>query len=213
LINADHRDRFGSTEDVDVWKYFVNPLPESNPRIQYQQKYIAWGYHEIKLPAGNWDIGGHLQSPKYFAHCMDTVRYYMRMKDEDPQDFVAIHWRAGDYTAGADSYHPRMEMDYYIQAMQQFNLGTKFMLFSDDIPAAKLMFGDRVKYSESQNYIEDFRLMKGAKGYICANSSFSALAAVLSEAPNKIMVFPKLWFGRVAGITGKDIYPPGAIVL
>lgn len=214
MINHDHKERFNSDEDIDLYKHFTHQLPLLNLRIKYQQYNVPWGYHDVRVPLGNWNIMGHLQSPKYFEHCMNTVRHYMHMVGEEPNDFIAIHWRAGDYTPGADSYHPRLEAPYYKEAMKHFP-GEKFMVFSDDIPGAKELLGsaDNLYFAENQNYIEDFRIMKGCKGYICANSSYSALAAVLSDRPEKKMVFPRLWFGRAAAISARDIYPHGAIIL
>lgn len=212
--NWDHLERFGSAEDIDCYKHFENELPRT-PNIGFEHRYVHWGYHDVYLPVGNWDIGGHLQSPAYFLHCMDEVRHYMRMKGEVENDFVAVHWRAGDYQQGKNSYHPRLEMDYYSKAFEQFPKNTDFLIFSDDIEGAKKMFGqkDNIFYSEGTDYIQDFRLMKRCKGFICANSSYSVMAAVLSEAKDKTIVCPSLWFGPVAGINGSDIYPKGAIII
>jgi hypothetical protein len=43
--------------------------------------------------------------------------------------------------------------------------------------------------------MEDFALMKKCKHFIIANSSFSAMAALLADQPGKIVVSPKKWFG------------------
>jgi hypothetical protein len=182
--NKDHRDRFGSSEDVEIYRHLVNPLPPLPGGIAFTHRAVDWGYHETVLSAGNWNISGHFQSERYFEHCIDECRWYLRMKDEPPQnDYVAIHWRAGDYSSG-DGYHPRMTMDYYRPAMAKFH-GARFLVFSDDIPAAKEMFGLSVEYSEGRDYLEDFKLLKKCRHYIIANSSYSAIAAVLSDAPDK----------------------------
>lgn len=204
-INHDHRDRFGSQEDVDLYKHFVHQLPPIPEGIQWQpERQIEWGYHDVKLPPGNWNITGHFQSPKYVEDCMDQVRHYFRMKDEPPQnDYVAIHVRLQDYD---DQYHPRLDMRYYGPAMAQFP-GAKFLVFSDDIPEAKRMFGDKVEYSEGRDYISDFRLLKTCRSFIIGNSSYSAMAAILGEHPEKRVVAPRPWFGpSYASITGEDIY-------
>lgn len=212
--NYDHAERFGSTEDIDCFKHFENELPRV-PNIAFEQRHVPWGYHDVYLPVGNWDLVGHMQSPAYFLHCMDEVRHYMRMKGEEDNDFVAVHWRAGDYQEGDNAYHPRMKKAYYEQAMSHFPPNTDYLIFSDDIEGAKKMLGlgDNLYYSEGTNYIEDFRIMKRCKGFICANSSYSVMAAVLSEAENKKIVCPSLWFGAVAGISGNDIYPRGSIII
>jgi len=206
--NHDHLVRFASAEDIDVQKYFVNPLPWFDGSILNVQG-VPWGYHDVDLNR-NTDIHGHLQSEKYFAHCIDEVRHYLRMKDEpEANDYVAVHYRAGDY--GGD-YHPRMTMDYYARAMAHFPDG-RFLVFSDDLTEARKMFGSGVEYSEGQDYLGDFRLMKTCQSFIIANSSYSAMAAVLGESPDKKVVAPRPWFGPAAGINGEDIYSDGWIVI
>lgn len=163
---------FESEIDIDVYKRFVNPLPlYEGPELP--ECWVDWGYRDIALTE-SVSLCGHMQSEKYFAHAISEVRWYMRMKDEPLQnDYVAIHWRAKDYNTEI-GYHPRMGMDYYGQAMHRMR-GEKFLVFSDDIPAAKQMFGNGVEYSEGRDYIDDFRLLKTCKSFIIANSSFSAM--------------------------------------
>lgn len=203
--NYDHRDRFGFTEDIDVQKYFENPLPRyDGPSLP--DRFIDWGYHDIRLTEST-SLSGHMQSERYFEHCVDEVRWQLRMKDELPQnDYVAVHWRAGDYD---NTYHPRLTMDYYRPAMAEFP-GARFLVFSDDIEGAKQMLGPSVEYSEGHDYLADFKLLKRCKHYIIANSSFSAMAAVLSDAPDKRVIAPRPWFGAAyTGITADDIYGEG----
>lgn len=209
LINHDHRDRFGSEEDVDLYKYFVNGLPPIPEGIQWQpERPQAWGYHDIRLGSGNWNLSGHFQSSRYFENCMDQVRHYFRMKDEPPQnDYVAIHIRLGDYD---NLYHPRLDMDYYGPAMALFP-GAKFLVFSDEMEAAKRMFGDRAEYSEGKDYLGDFKQMKQCQHFIIGNSSYSAMAAILGEANDKRVVAPYPWFGPAwhpGMVTNRDVYSP-----
>jgi len=203
-MNHDHKDRFGSSEDIDLQKHFVNPLPlYDGPQLP--ERFIDWGYHEVNLTE-SVSLSGHMQSPKYFSHCLDEVRWYLRMADEPPQnDYVAIHWRAGDYSDG-EGYHPRMTMAYYGPAMALFP-GASFLVFSDDISAAKQMFGSSVEYSEGRDYIQDFKLLKRCRSFIIGNSSYSAMAAILGEHPEKRVVAPRPWFGpKYTSINGEDIY-------
>lgn len=218
FVNHDHKERFGSTEDVDLQKYFENPLPNVLPPYP-EQKVYSWGYHDIALPPGNYDISGHFQSERYFKHCIDEVRHYMLMKEErtlaNHYDKVVIHVRRGDYD---DHYHPRVGQDYYNRAISMFPEGTEFIVFSDDIESAFEMLGidDSVSYREDTDYIQDFALMKQCGHFICANSSYSLMAAILSENPYKKIICPGNWFGPAWGSPGpetKDLYPEGAIVL
>lgn len=207
---------FGQTEDIHAGAYFVNPLPLYNgPPLP--ELGIPWGYQDVKL-SRSVDLLGHFQSVKYFEHCLDEVKWFMRMKDEPPlQDVCAIHWRAGDYGEqpspqhpDGNPYHPRMKMSYYHPAMKYFPHDQKFLVFSDDIEGARAMFGTGVEYSEGRTYLEDFALMKRCRHFIIANSSFSAFAAILGDAPDKIVVAPAPWFGGpyLKTLDPKDIYSP-----
>lgn len=207
LQNKDHKERFGSTEDIDVYKYFVNQLPGIPPGVRWIDKPIQWGYIDVVLPSGNWNLSGHFQSLKYFEHCIDEVRWYMRMVDEPPMNnSIGLHVRLGDYDGG---YHPRLDERYYKKALEYFPATTPVLVFSDDIEQARKMFkGSRFTFMNG-NYLEDWRLLKTCRHFIIGNSTFSSLAATLGEAPDKQVVAPSPWFGpKYTQITGKDIYCP-----
>jgi hypothetical protein len=186
-------------EVTDFGEWFVNPLPEDRG-LQFQEYGYFWGYRDIILPHGNWSINAHLQSPKFFEHCIETVRHYFRMKDEPEQnDYCAIHYRAGDYIDNPDAYHPRCSKEYYEKAIAMMPEGTKYMVFSDDYEAVERVFGVGFIRDIKRTYLEDFRLMKKCKHFISSNSTFSAMAATLGEHPDKIVIAPKRWFGTQAG--------------
>jgi len=222
LINHDHKDRFGSSEDVELDKYFVNPLPQlAGDCPQLVKREYLWGYHDLYLPTGNWDLAGHFQSEKYFKHCIDEVRHYFRMADE-PTDtkVVAIHWRLGDYD---DSYHPRQPKEYYLHALTKIPDDIEgAIIFTDDKVRGMALAiylheitGIRIGLSVEQDYIMDFRLMKSCRHFITGNSSYSLMAAILGEYPNKKIVCPKNWFGPAwtVPMETKDLYPENAIVI
>lgn len=203
--NYDHAERFGSTEDIDVQKYFKHPLPVYNGPVLPDYG-IHWGYHDVILRQ-SVSLSGHMQSQRYFDHCLDEVKWYMQMKDEPKmQDYCAIHMRLGDYDGG---YHPRLDWSYYGAAIALMPKGTKFMLFSDDMKAAvKLLTSHHVTVLPYEaDYLHSFGAMKSCRHFIIGNSSYSAMAAILGDAPDKIVVAPDPWFGpKYTNITGKDIY-------
>lgn len=211
--NYDHKERFKSDEDIDVQKYFRNPLPEVAPG-EYPEHNIPWGYHNVVCPDGV-SLHGHMQSEKYFDHCADEVYHYFKMKEPEGLDIeimpgvVAIHLRAGDY--GGD-YHPVMDMDYYNSAMAVFP-DHPFLVFSDEIQTCREMFGDRVDYMEANDYMTDFYLMTQCDHFIISNSTYSWWAAWLGRCPGKRVVAPRKWFGPAAKLETKDIYPDNWIVI
>lgn len=200
---------FGAEVD-DLTKYFVNPLPEL-PEGQFFKDYpYHWEYKDIRVPHGNWNMFNHFQSFKYFEHCRETILHYFTMKDEPEQnDFVAIHYRAGDYTNGKEGYHPRMTTEYYREAIKWMPANSTYIVFTDDINVAKETIGLNCEY-RSGLYLDDFRLMKRCRNFIIANSSFSAMAAWLGEHPEKKVISPSWdnWFGKASNINAKDLIHP-----
>jgi len=224
--NYDHAERFGSQEDIDLQKYFVNPLPVYNGPV-LPDRPVEWGYHDVRLTQ-SCSLSGHMQSTRYFEHCLDEVRFFFRMKDEYTlRDKVAVHVRLGDYD---NAYHPRLDMRYYAAAIEQFPKGTQFLVFSDDPDAASDMFvahfgsdpkGERFQYvkgdTPATEYIDCFKLMKACRHFIIGNSSYSAMAAILGEAPDKQIIAPSPWFGKAWGAHYRsmehDIYGTGWTVI
>jgi hypothetical protein len=208
--NHDHKERFAYDGDIALSRHFVNPLPTIPHGLNFMGRFVHWGYHDVYLPSGNWDIEGHLQSPQYFEHCMDTVRFYMKMKDEYRKiQAIAIHYRAGDYIADPNAYHPRMQREYYEAALKHMPADLPINIFTDDIADAKQLFEPIVQGREvfpwSGDYVHDFKLMKAHTHFIIANSSYSAFAATIADGVERV-VSPRRWFGPVAGITGDDIH-------
>jgi hypothetical protein len=213
MINHDHKDRFGSSEDIDLHKFFLNPLPEVPEGIEFQERFIHWGYWPVSIePDARVSLEGHMQSEKYFSHCEDLIKYYFRMTTPDSpmENTVGIHVRRGDYCG---NYHPRLEMDYYGKAMEQFPKGTKFLVFSDDLDEAQRMFGGAASYPDGNDYMVDFWLMRQCSDFIIGNSTYSWWAAWLSENRNKKVVAPAKWFGEVAGLSSQDLYCQNWIVI
>jgi hypothetical protein len=216
--NHDHKERFGSAEDIDLQKYFITNLPRTD--AQLPQFNIPWGFHPDifdHLP-DNVSLWGHMQSEKYFKHCLPLVRRVFRMHGEgDHWDAVAIHVRRGDYD---NAYHPRIGLEYYEPAIKQFPQGTKFIVFSDEQNKARELLkpmeghGEFI-YSPLTSYLEDFRWMKVCRHFIIANSSFSLMAAILGDSPDKKIVCPSNWFGQAWGQRPetKDLYPENSIII
>lgn len=210
-------------EVTDFEQFFENKLPEIPEGLTFNDYGYFWGYRDILLPTGSWSINAHLQSGKYFEHCIDKVRFYFRMKDEQEQnEYVAIHYRAGDYIDDEMAYHPRCGIDYYWQAIEKFDKGQKFYFFTDANTDEMAKDGNwydffnylNISMVHGNNYIEDFKLMKKCKSFIIANSSFSAMAAHLGEHPDKKVVAPKRWFGEQAnGLSSEDIYSKDWVVI
>lgn len=207
---------FGDPVD-DIEDYLVNPLPRVPEGLLFTDAGYHWEFRNYNVPTGNWNIQAHLQDPLYFIHCMDLIRETLRFKDEPEQnDYVAIHYRAGDYIDDPNAYHPRQSREYYEKAMALFPSKTKFILFSDNmdelIDRLPMRLDCQYIPAAHYHYLEDFKLMKRCHSFITSNSSFSLMAAILGEHPDKKMVCPRKWFGPTAGLKF-DGYPQGAVVI
>jgi hypothetical protein len=204
--NYDHRDRFGGNEDIDIQKWFKNPLPEMIPG-EYQTFHIKWGFHLVSPP--DWsDIHGHMQCEDYFKHCEDTVRHYFEFKNQSElrSNTVAVHFRGLDY--GGD-YHPRCSPEYYAEALKRFD-GLDVLIFSDEPETALKTIG-RGEVVTGNHSMVDLELISRCSHHIISNSTYSWWGAWLSGSKNVIV--PKRWFGKQAKILSDDIYCKGWIVI
>ena len=193
-INWDAFDRFNTKENINVFEYFENPLPECT--VTLPDHFVHWGFWGLKHP-DNRSYSGHFQSARYFDHIKDKIVEQFRMKDEYPKnDYTAIHIRMGDYDG---VYHPVCGWDYYKDAMAV--IPGPYLVFSDEIERAKKIF-TKCEFFDSDTF-DSFKMMKSCKNHIIANSSYSWWAAYLAGGE---VVAPKKWFGDVAGLETKDIY-------
>lgn len=215
--NNQHKNTFDSTEDIDLKKYFKNPLPLLDERLEFVTQEIPWGFFNMQLPEGNVDIVGYLQSEKYFKHAESIVRHFFELKLPSlyichkmiPDNAVCVHVRIGDY-AHLQDYHPLQTKDYYTRALAELPADHgEIFVFSDEPDKAELLFDVPITIVRGNHYMTDFYLMTQCTHFIIANSSFSWWGAWLSTMPGKTVVAPKNWFGPAAGISAEDIYCEG----
>jgi len=221
-------------------KYFKKELPQiSKEKLdkikgEFINREGPHHFEEVIIPDNNknWDLGGYLQSEKYWDHCIDLVLSHLELKDEYNElidnkygdllslNTCALHVRRGDYLMFPD-YHPVCRNDYYKDAISQFDNETIFIVFSDDIEFCKKNFiGDRFKFFDDGDktrggeIVIEHNVMARCKNIITANSSFSLWASILNKNTNKKIVCPKNWFGpALAGHQLQDMYPKNAIIL
>jgi len=211
-INHDHAGKFASPEDVDIYNYFENQLPEVEPG-EYPLYRIPWGYYNNLNIPDNVSLSGHMQCEKYFNGFHSIIRYYFKLKKlskiKIEPGSIAIHYRAADY---GDDYHPRMAAGYYLKALDLLPRG-KIYVFSDDPKEIKKILGNNHEYVEGNHYMTDLYLMTQCNYFIIANSTFSWWGAWLSILPGKKVAAPAKWFGPACKASPKDIYCDGWFVL
>jgi hypothetical protein len=187
-------------------RHFEFPIPQVRPIRHFQRRMPrTHAYEEIVIDRTT-ELRGYFQSERYFAHCADEVRHYFTphhalsyyleraFGDLLAAKTCSIHVRRTDYIGNPT--HPNLAAgDYYERAMSQFDPGTTFVIFSDDIEWCKDRFrGGSLVFVEALTEIEDLFLMARCKGHIIANSTFSWWGAWLDPNPNKKVIAPLQWF-------------------
>lgn len=134
----------------------------------------------------------YLQDPAYFDSYREEIRKLYGTPTE-MIDYVAIHVRRGDYVNNP-FYVDLTKTDYYKKAMAEFPEGSKFVVFSDDIPWCLNNFEGIYSFYSNGNEIEDMNAMSSCKGIIMANSSYSWWASYLSNAEKIIAPSVENWY-------------------
>ena len=111
---------------------------------------------------------------------------------------VLIHIRQDDYK----KINQDLTDSYYAKSIDEFlgiNKNYKFDIFTDDldfVPNIKIFKNiDQIYYPDANiKPLEVFRDMSRYQNFIVANSSFSALAAFLSNSKSEKVVYPHPWW-------------------
>ena len=165
-------------------------------------------FHRISAPA---KLHGYFQSVKYFEENLPEVtslinrrenltQEYLELEDDFPHDFVAIHFRRGDYLINQD-YHPLTTIEYYEEAIRYLDskgINQSKIIFTDDEKLAKEAFPNEIIFTNSdlKSPFDNLYLMGKARAIIGANSSFSLWAGLSVNSRGGICIFPQKWFGR-----------------
>jgi len=213
-----------------------------------QEKHFHYDEHLVKSCLDNVSLHGFFQSEKYFNNVEDIIRREYTFHDEHlmpckeimspyvDQEPIMLHVRRGDpnltdargfkwsYTQ-CSSMHPPQTIEYYENALAQFDDNQPVFVFSDSIDWVKeqeFFSGDRFLISEpidkyadgSLTPYADLCLMSLCSHAIIANSSMSWWGAWLQSNPNKKVIAPKNWFGTAfADKDTTDLYCPDWIIL
>mgnify|MGYP003964813471 FL=1 len=129
---------------------------------------------------------------------------------------ICIHFRIGDYI-NIQHLHPVKSLIYYLNCLIELNNYLK--KFNDSIENCNILFfchsGDNIiinkyinllnkKFNNKLTFIkvndeivewEQILLMSCCDYFIIANSTFSWFGAYLCNNDNKIVYYPKIWFG------------------
>ncbi len=198
--------------EYDIFKNFkiIDSIEYNNFNKIYETGFI---YNYISLNNNlNYCAHGYFQSYKYFdenkidfinslynPHKDYVEKYITDIKNKYiNKNIISIHFRRTDYLKRPD-VHLNLPLEYYIKAMQIFNLDDVFIFFSDDIQWVKeqVVFEKFINkiYFEEENEELSLWMMASCDHNIIANSSFSLWASYLNLNPNKKTIAPSRWFG------------------
>jgi hypothetical protein len=208
-----------SVEKVDIKK--IKKLPEA-------------GFHYTPLPLEqNVMLVGYFQSYKYFQKHYDVIykklnfnieQESIRSKYLTMNDTISLHFRIGDYT-NVQLHHTILKDDYYIRAIREIIRRTKksdwniiyFCEEKDNLPVKQRLYKIKksfpdLQFHKADDSMQDWEqllLMSCSNHNIIANSAFSWWASYLNTNPDKIVVYPKTWFGAANyDKSTKDMFPP-----
>lgn len=199
-------------------------------------KEAAFHYNPLPDQFGNVKLHGYFQSLKYFeAYSHDIVTLFKEHTPPIPESHVtwqelqqattptvSLHIRRSDYVGS--SMHPIQPMNYYRGALDLLKRELQvpeltILVFSDDIPWCKVhvpqaLTGVNILYVDSRGLLDaqELVLMSECDHHVIANSSFSWWGAMYNQKPDKLVVAPKLWFGKT-NYNWQDVYAPGWLVI
>jgi len=166
-------------------------------------------------------LNGYWQSEKYFLKNVDTIvsellpnaNTIMKLSQKYPnlnKKSISIHVRRGDYV-NQQQNHPVQPIEYYIKAMEIMGDDyDQLYIFSDDIEWCKQNFNfPKSVYVKNDSDLEDLWMMAMCQKNIIANSSFSWWGAYLNSNPEKVVIYPGLWFGENLKLPMLDLIPEG----
>jgi hypothetical protein len=222
---------FWNTFFSNLKPFLINELPALSVI-----KEKGFPYNEIPIYTNqNIMLFGYFQSYKYFNDNYQTICRMInidKMKETLVQKLnvnigfldnaISIHFRIGDYKK-IQQFHPLATYEYYEGALshiQQVNPYKKFTILyfcedddindvletinklNDNFPDYEFIRGD----NNLQDW-EQMLFMSLCHHNIIANSSFSWWGAYFNSNPDKIVCYPSVWFGEVAGNDTKDLCP------
>lgn len=196
--------------------YDFAKMKNGGVKIEELATYKEPFFHYCEIPPmDNILLDGYWQSKKYFDDFKDEVVDLFDFKVEKLlQGWCGVHVRRGDYLK-CPEHHPPQSAFYYLESMNHVSKETgikNFMIFSDDIPWCKEMFGGisrhQIGYRYGYDEISDLLTLSSCAHIIMSNSSYSWWAQYLNPNPDKIVVAPKKdrWFGPALPHDVKDLY-------
>jgi hypothetical protein len=185
---------------------------------EYRERWFH--YDDNVFDINDWtSILGYFQSSKYFNNIkkelydeFDNKLVLKRVNNfiDNSKKKVSIHVRRTDYL-GLPKFHPFPGLGYYRKCIKYFKerFECNFYICSDDIDWCRRNFIGNDYIFSGKGEVFDLLLMMSCDHNILANSSFSWWGAYLNKNKNKIIKYPKVWFGHNGPKDSYDLVPKG----
>jgi hypothetical protein len=193
------------------YEYFFNRFSVKNDYIDNKLQYPF--YYIPLIYKTEYEYLGYFQCEKYFKHRRIEILELFKPTEKINSEInkyknlfsnISVHVRRGDYVNAI--VNVTQPIEYYRNALAQLPNDLKVLIFSDDLKWCKENFiGDRYVFIDEIDYISIY-LMSKMKYHVIANSSFSWWSAWMSEYDDKIIITPKMWFGKNTVYDG-DLIP------
>lgn len=196
----------------------MNGMRRFPPRVVHEDRLTSpETFHS--LPNNSY-LKGYWQDPLYFACIRSALLRELTVRDprirrfadqvirqfqQDGQEVVGVHMRAGDVQYANDllnrpdavPYVP-MSLDYFLTAIGRFPENCVFVICSDSaqdqLEWEKRLPGRRVVVSPGKSDLEDFALLQRCDHLIISNSTFSWWPAWLNSSSARRVIAPRSWY-------------------
>lgn len=144
--------------------------------------------------SGYWQIDPDIRKNLSFLKTSIINNYENLVEDEKIKSNILLHIRKGDYQ-NIDEILP----DRYFQlALEKLNSyeNKKYDIFTDQtsVDMENNLYKNASNVYTSSHPLSDFLKMLNYKTYIISNSSYSYMAALLSNYESPTVVYPSPWF-------------------
>lgn len=189
---------------------------------EYKEPFDCTGFNESATQVQDrTNIQGYFQTEKYFEG--EHVRQWYRFKEDKIASIrarfqhvnfassVGLSVRLGDFvTAYGDLFYVARR-SYYKRAIERVPRKDHIVVFSDDVPRARILLGDLgapVTYIENYEPFEGLYLESQCRDFICSPSTYSWWGAWLNRYTDKVIVAPKEGpFRPGAPVKNGDFWP------
>ena len=174
-----------------------------------KERFFHFDEELFSLCPDHVSLQGFFQTEKYFKNIENEIREDFTFNEgilnpckemiDSVDNPIALHIRRTDYVSNSENHH-NLSLDYYKKALSMFESDRNVIVFSDDpewCNKQELFSEDRFLISENTDNRVDLCLMTLCSDFIIANSTYSWWGAWLSPNPDKKVIAPVEWFGKM----------------